>query len=51
MKDEELRIWAIEQAVKHHAGTGVVMDTILNHADKLIAYVRNEPKPSEPAKV
>lgn len=44
MKDEDLRIWAIEQAVKHHAGTGVTFDTIINHADKLIAFVRQTAK-------
>lgn len=40
MKDEELRIWAVEQAVKHHGGTGMTFDILLIEAEKLIAFVR-----------
>jgi hypothetical protein len=47
MKDEELRIWAVEQAVKHHAGNGVTFEHIMASADKLIAYVRPAPKKAD----
>jgi hypothetical protein len=47
MTDEELRIWAIGQVIAHHNGNGVVTETLIAEADKLIAYV--QPKRRAPA--
>jgi len=40
---EQLRTWAIEQAIKHHGGTGVTMETLIGEAQKLMEFVRPEP--------
>lgn len=39
MNDEQKRQWAIEQAIKLHAGNGVSTDSLLAEAEKLIAFV------------
>lgn len=40
MTTEQLRIWAMEQAIKHHGQTGVSMETLIAEAEKLLAWVK-----------
>jgi hypothetical protein len=40
MTMEELRKWAVEQAIKLHGGHGPPTEKIIEAADKMIAYVK-----------
>jgi hypothetical protein len=47
MTDTELRQWALEQAIKCHAGMGLTLDNLLGVAKKYVDWV-NEGRPQQP---
>jgi hypothetical protein len=40
MTEQELKKWAIEQAIKLHAANGISTAKIIEAADAIIAYVK-----------
>jgi len=38
--DQELRIWAMEQVIKMHSGSGKVLSTLTSEAEKLVEWVK-----------
>jgi hypothetical protein len=40
--ERSLRMWALEQVIMHHDGSGVVVSKLTAEADDLVAWVKKE---------